>query len=90
MQTRLRNKKGEMTISDEVKLRKFINTIPNYMQRVVKTKMTEKEYIYNEVIKIAESEEAVYKKDKGVNKGKKKRQYNPAKSWIKPQVNLPP
>ena len=80
LQTRLRNKKGEMTISDEVKLRKFINTIPDYMQRVVKTKMTEKEYIYDEVIKIVESEEAVYKKDKGVNKEKKKRQYNPTKS----------
>ena len=69
-----------MTFSDEVKLRKFIKTIPDYIQRVVKTKMTKKEYTYNEVIKIAESEEAVYKKDKGVNKEKKKRQYNPAKS----------
>ena len=90
LQIRLRNKKGEMTISDKVKLRKFINTIPDYIQRVVKTKMTEKEYIYDEVIKIAESEEAVHKNDKGVNKEKKKRQYNPAKSWIKPQVSLPP
>ena len=31
LQTRLRNKKGEMTISDKIKLRKFINTIPDYM-----------------------------------------------------------
>ena len=54
------------------------------MQRVVKTKITEREYTYNEVIKIAESKEAVYKKDKGVNKEKKKMQYNNIKSWIKP------
>ena len=61
------------------------------MQRVVKTKMTKKEYTYNEVIKIVESKEAVYNlKDKGVNKEKKKRQYNFTKSWIKPQISLPP
>ena len=90
LQTSLRNKKAEMPMSDEVKLRKFINTISDYIQRVVKTKMIEKEYTYDEVIKIVESEEAVYKKDKGVKKEKKKRQYNPAKSWIKPQVSLPP
>ena len=89
LQIRLRNKKGEITISNEVKMRKFINTILDYMQREIKPKLTEREYIYKKIIKMAESEEAV-NKDKGVNREKKKRQYNnPAKSWIKPQGSLP-
>ena len=91
LQIRLKNQKEEMTIPDKVKLRKFINTISDYMERVVKTKMIEREYIYEEIIKVAESKETVYNKDKGVNKEKKKRQYNnPAKNQIKPNISLPP
>ena len=90
LQIRLRNKQGEITIFDEVKIRKFINTILDYMQREIKPRLAERKYTYEEIIRLVESEEAV-NKDKGINKVKKKKQYNnPTKSWTKPNINLSP